>query len=127
MKGLFSRQEWLAVGSLGLILLFLAEGCVQVSKISTEPEGAMVSVNGAPMGTTPIYYNTRSGVPKGYFVTIEKPGFQQVETKLETSYRADASLLFLIPGLIPYVFTSRLEDEYKFTLQPNGQGKKKDR
>ncbi len=124
MKWLFAQREKSAICSLLLIILFLAEGCVQVSKITTEPEGAVISINGAPLGNTPIFYSSRSGIPKGYFVTIEKPGYQKVETKLESSYRADVSLLLLLPGLIPYVFSSRLEDEYKFTLQRNQGGKK---
>ncbi len=118
MEGLFIRKERLTIIALLLMVLFQLEGCVQMSKISTVPEGAQVLINGAPLGSSPIFYSSRSGVPKTYFLTIEKPGYQRVDTKLESAYRADATLLFLLPGLIPYVFTARLEDEYMFSLQP---------
>lgn len=123
MRGVFARKEIRTTIALLLIVLFHIEGCVQMSKISTVPEGAQISINGAPLGKSPIFYSSRSGVPKNYFLTIEKEGYQQVDTKLESVYRADATLLFLLPGLIPYVFTARLEDEYTFSLQPEKRKK----
>lgn len=69
-----------------------------MSKISTIPEDAQISINGAPLGKSPIFYSSRSGVPQNYFLTIEKDGYKQVDTKLESVYRADATLLFLLPG-----------------------------
>jgi hypothetical protein len=94
-----------------------------MSKISTAPEGAKISINGAPLGNSPIFYSSRSGVPQNYFLTIEKSGYQKVDTTIESAYRADTSLLLLIPGLIPYVFSARLEDEYRFSLQPEEEKK----
>lgn len=76
-------------------------------------------LNGAPLGKTPIYYNTRAGIPKTYFLEIEKSGCKKVETKLESNYRADLSLALLIPGIVPYFFSARLEDDYKFILLPS--------
>ncbi|MCA9471683.1 MAG: PEGA domain-containing protein [Nitrospirales bacterium] len=102
-----------------LACVFLLQGCLQTSRINTDPPGAQIMLNGAPLGKTPIYYNTRAGIPKTYFLEIEKSGCKKVETKLESNYRADLSLALLIPGIVPYFFSARLEDDYKFILLPS--------
>ena len=103
-----------------LVCLFLIQGCLQTSRINTDPPGAQITLNGAPLGETPVYYNSRAGIPKTYFLEIDRAGCKKVETKLESAYRADISLGLLIPGIIPYFFSARLEDDYKFTLLPSG-------
>ena len=112
----FRDSKLSGILALVLFVVFLFEGCVQVSRIKTNPKGARISINGAPIGESPVYYNTRSGIPKTYFLEVEKPGYKTFETKLESSYRADISLLLLLPGIIPYFFSARIEDEYKFIL-----------
>lgn len=107
---------FLGVVAFLFFIMVLFEGCLQTTRITTEPEGAQITINGAPLGKSPIYYSNRSGVSKTYFLSIEKPGYQKVDLKLDSSYRADATLLFLLPGLVPYIFTARLEDEYLFSL-----------
>ncbi len=110
------------------VLLFLClipiEGCLQTSRINTEPPGAQITLNGTPLGKTPIYYNSRAGIPKTYFLEIAKPGCKKAEIKLESNYRADVSLGLLVPGIVPYFFSARLEDEYKYTLLPDGENSK---
>ncbi len=119
MQRLRSRQS---TGSLALLLVcvFLLQGCLQTTRINTDPPGAQITLNGAPIGETPVYYNTRAGIPKTYFLEIEKRGCKKVETKLESAYRADISLGLLIPGIVPYFFSARLEDDYKYSLLPTG-------
>ncbi len=107
-----------------LVCVFLIGGCLQTSRITTDPPGAQIILNGAPLGKSPIYYNTRASIPKIYFLEIEKPGCKKVETKLESNYRADISLGLLLPGIVPYFFSARLEDDYKYSLLPAG-GKSK--
>lgn len=102
------------------LCIFLLEGCLQTTRINTDPPGAQITLNGAPLGETPVYYNTRAGIPKTYFLEIEKRGCKKVETKLESAYRADISLGLLIPGIVPYFFSARLEDDYKYSLLPTG-------
>lgn len=99
-----------------LVVTLLLQGCLQTSRINTDPPGAHVSLNGAPLGKTPLYYSTRAGIPKTYFLEIDKPGYKRVETKVESNYRADVSLALLLPGIVPYFFSARLEDDYKYSL-----------
>ena len=124
MKLLGSRQMS-GVVALLLFAMFLLEGCLQTSRINTDPPGARVSLNGAPLGKTPVYYSTRAGIPKTYFLEIDKPGYKPVETKVESNYRADISLALLLPGIVPYFFSARLEDEYKYSLIPESEKPKR--
>lgn len=95
----------------------LASGCLHTTRIVTEPEGANVTVSGQFLGPSPVLYQDRSGAPKSYFLKIEKPGYKTVETTVDSVYKADIKLLFLIPGIFPYFFTAELEDQYKYILQ----------
>ncbi|WP_454061162.1 PEGA domain-containing protein [Candidatus Nitrospira salsa] len=121
---LFRRTRTSGLTAFVLICLLCIQGCLQTSRINTDPPGAQVMLNGAPYGETPIYYNTRAGIPKIYFLEIERPGCKKVETKIESAYRADLSLALLIPGIVPYFFSARLEDDYKYVLLPAGSKSK---
>ena len=100
-----------------LMVMILASGCAHSVRINTEPEGADVSVNGVYLGKSPVIHHERSGFPKNYFVKVEKDGFKKMDTALQATYKADVSLLLLLPGIIPYFFTADLEDTYNFHLQ----------
>jgi hypothetical protein len=54
MKDLYARKKTLTMMALLLVVLFHVEGCVQMSKISTVPEGAQISINGAQLGNSPM-------------------------------------------------------------------------
>lgn len=97
---------------------FALPSCIHKTRIDTTPEGASVEIDGAPVGGTPVIFQTRTGAPKPYSVKIEKPGYKPIDIKLESGYRADLSLLLLLPGIIPYFFSARLEDSYEYPLVP---------
>ena len=101
--------------ALALLVSFVI-GCSHTTRITTEPEGARVYVNGVSPGQAPTMYQSRSGIPATYHVKITMPGYENIETMISSSYRADLSLLLLIPGIVPYFFSARLEDSYTFPL-----------
>ena len=97
----------------------IGSGCAQSTRFTTEPDDADISVNGVPIGKTPTTYQSRSGLPKVYHVTVEKPGYKPLKNVVvESSYRADESLFWLLPGIIPYFFSARLESDYRYVLRP---------
>jgi hypothetical protein len=49
-------------------------------------------------------------------VKLEKPGFKTQTIQMDKNLRADESLLLLIPGIIPYFFSARLEDRQNFVM-----------
>ena len=99
-----------------LVAFAICTSCAHTTQILTEPEGARVTVNGAPAGDTPTIYSSRSGFPRTYYVKIQKEGYENVELTLDSTYQADLSLLLLIPGIIPYFFSARLEKQYTYPL-----------
>ncbi len=105
------------------VLLALAivttPACTQTTRIITEPEGAEVKVDGLYLGQGPVTFLSRSGFPDQAYVEITMPGYEPVKNGvIRKSYRADLSLLLLLPGIVPYFFSARFEDDYRFTLRP---------
>lgn len=94
-------------------------GCSYTSKMISEPSGADLTINGRYLGKTPLEFEDRGGVRRSYFIRIEKAGYETVEAEIESTYKADESLLLLIPGILPYFFSASLEDEYVFLLRPH--------
>ena len=114
MTSSFARQAP-AVLVLAAILPF-AFGCNHISRLGTNPEGALILVNGMSQGESPAQYKSRSGFPETFFVEITKKGYKKQTFTINSAYRADLSLLLLIPGILPYFFSARLEDDYNFQL-----------
>ena len=99
------------VVALGCLLSFGLTACSHVTLITTNPEGASIRVNNTYLGKSPVRYYSRSGTPETHFVEIELDGYEpQAGAAIEKSYRADESLLLLLPGIIPYFFSARFED-----------------
>ena len=100
-------------------VLLLGPGCAYRSHFNTTPDGATVTFEGQSMGATPgVVIPSRSGLPTDYVVRVSRPGYKDQTVVLERAYHADASLLWLIFGFIPYFFTARLEDHYHISLVP---------
>lgn len=115
-NGVFNRAlSLLLVGA----MLLTMPACNTTSKIIVEPEGAEVSIDGMFLGKAPdTLYASRSGLPDQAYVNIELEGYEPVKNGLiKKSYRADLSLLLLILCFIPYFFSARYEDEYRFQLR----------
>jgi hypothetical protein len=101
-----------------LLAALLLAGCTHVTTIRTEPQGALIYVNGVRLGSSPVEWETRSGFPGSAFAKAEKEGFVPArDVPIEKSYRADLSLLLLLPGILPYFFTARFEDEVVIHLE----------
>ncbi len=107
------------VGVLFLAASIVFSGCAQTVRLNTEPEGADVFVNNIFVGKSPTQYRTRTGTPDTAYVRIAKPGYEEVRNAtIDKIYRADISLLWLLPGIIPYFIAgAQYEDDYLFHLK----------
>ena len=115
--GQSSPVRWCKLAAAGFVLAFVASACSHTSRITSNPEGAELFINGIYIGQTPTIYRSRSGTPDTYYVKLEKEGHKTLTNMtIDRVYRADISLI-LLPLLIPYWFTARLEDQYVFELQ----------
>lgn len=99
--------------------LILDSGVIEVT---SDPEGAEVTVNGQPRGTTPV---TVRDVPKGRTtVTLKKHGFDE-ETREITMVAGDSQTLFVkMNGLPGTMSLSSVPDGARFYVndQPHGKG-----
>ena len=96
----------------------LTVGCATSTQITSNPPGAKAYLNDRLIGETPCVYVSRSGFPEACWVRLEKSGFKPQTAKMQREYRADESLLLLLPGIIPYFFSARYEDQENFVLDP---------
>lgn len=102
-----------------LVVLLCLGGCRQNTTIRTEPQGARIWVDQVRLeGKTPATYSSKCGFPGTARIKVAKEGYEPVrDVPMEKSYHADASLLWLIPGLIPYFFTARFEEEVTIPMK----------
>ena len=113
---LLKRSSVIVRASICIAAATILGSCAHKTTFKTWPEGALVRVNGQPIGQSPAVFASRSGVPKKYEVKIEKPGFQTLDVEVESVYQADETLFLLLPGIIPYFFSARLEKKYDWIL-----------
>ena len=106
-----------------VVLAALVIGCRQTTTIRTVPEGADVFVNSVRLqDKSPAPFESRTGFPSTARIKVDLDGYKPLrDVPLEKSYRADLSLLWLIPGIIPYFFTARFDDEITLELEKEGE------
>jgi hypothetical protein len=104
-----------------VLLLGWAMGCRHTVRIVTEPAGAEVWVNFVRVGRSPVIWEARTGLPELARVKVALEGYEpQRDLALEKDYHADMSLLWLLPGGVPYLFTARFDEEMRVQLLPRG-------
>lgn len=106
-------------GALLIAAIFLLGGCAQTVRLNTEPEGADIYINNIFVGKSPTQYRTQTGTPDTAYVRIEKPGYVEVRNAtIDKQYKANISLLWLLPGIFPYfIAAAQYDDDYLFHLK----------
>jgi hypothetical protein len=114
--GLSVFALWIALG---------LSGCRHEMVLRSVPEGAEIWVNSVPLGRAPAIFETRSGFPEEARIKVAMEGYEVIrDLPIEKRYRADISLLWLIPGLFPYLFTARYDDEFEIKLEKSAEGQR---
>lgn len=116
-RGRLDRGRWAATALLALAVLFGSAGCVERRyTIRTNPPGALVSVNGEEVGTTPvsapfIYYGDMR-------VTIQAEGYETLNLvqPMRPPWWDNIVTEFFTENLIPYTF--RDEREFFYEMPP---------
>jgi hypothetical protein len=67
-----------------LLLVFL-NACAHTVHMTSEPPGAMVTIDGQPIGRTPVDFDEQTG-RKTYQLRVEKDGYQAFETSLSQDF-----------------------------------------
>jgi hypothetical protein len=109
-------RRWITIGSC-LLLSATLVGCVERRyAIESDPPGALVLVNGQPLGTTPVdghfvYYGN-------YSFTLVKDGYEtlQVDQRITSPWYQVPPVDFMSENLYP----GKLEDvrRFRYALQP---------
>jgi hypothetical protein len=101
-----------------LLLSSVTIGCAHNVKITSKPEGADCHVKDMYIGKTPVIYRAHSGPAGSLQIKLKKEGYKPLTFKARSHYKADLSLLWLIPGIVPYfVGTAEYKDQYTFKLR----------
>ncbi len=100
------------------ILLALAlASCASAARFHTDPEGALLYVNGQRIGTTPVAYANDPGLAQRYHVQIVKPGYEPLDFYLDNSLSWIWGYCGLM-GLVPYLWGWSLSGDHVFHLIP---------
>lgn len=99
----------------------LVQGCAGRTTITSQPSGAKVLIDGMQVGQTPYRYSDTKIIGSQTSVTLEKPGYQT----LNTSFNRDEQLhvgalvggLFIWPLLL---WVTTYKDNHHYTLAPQG-------
>ncbi len=109
------------------ILIFFTSACANQALILSEPAGAQVMVDGQPIGRTPCKYEYSSSAGASYEVTVEKPGYEAIQYRLQADETdVQARRMWLTAGLVIPMgsplflgtfFTKKLKDSYNFVMK----------
>ena len=107
------------------VLLAFLSGCTHYQAlIQSEPPGAMVTINGTEIGTTPVLYDYSLGTKKQHQMHISRQGYEPVDQSIKADVTdARAMKRWLIAGIIwsplwiGTFFTKRLKETYLFVMK----------
>jgi len=107
-----------------LLLLFFITGCARQAVFISEPSGAIVHIDGKPIGITPCGFEYKNSSGKDYDVTVEMEGYEPVtrtvkadEIDKKTRNKWLAAGLVWSPLWLGTLFTKKLHDTYEFVLK----------
>ena len=112
------------------VSLISLAGCSHTLTIDSDPEGALIRVNGEKIGKAPASYTEKTGFEKAYQITAEKPGFKKTTKSVkQTEWHLPvviASVLLAFPtgmiGLAGLLFSQKLPDRVVVELEAEDEG-----
>ena len=110
--------------SLILILAFTCACSPTTALIKSEPPGAIVTVDGAEIGMTPVNYNSSLSSGAKHNIRLQYQGFEPVEMTIKAD-KTDSNALkrWLKAGLVwsplwlGTLFTKKLKESYMFVMK----------
>lgn len=105
----------------GLVLVF-STGCASTVRITSNPEGADVTVDGRYIGQTPTTYTDTAVILSTRQVRVEKPGYRTTETTI--SRDGDLNVGALVGGivcLVPFLWLLDYPSVVTYELRPESR------
>lgn len=103
-----------------LILSILISSCTSGTRINSQPEGALVKINGQTVGTTPYYYEDSKISFSRTYVTLEKEGYEDFYVVLRKDEEVDVGAVVggIIFGGWPFIWTFGYMPDHYYVLTP---------
>lgn len=102
-----------------LALLLLLSSCVSTTTIMSRPPGAKVFINNEYVGETPVSYSDTKIVGSLNYVSLEKEGYENLETSFSRTEEADIGAI--IGGIfiwIPFLWVMKYKPKRTYELIP---------
>jgi hypothetical protein len=102
-----------------IIVVAAVAGCASTTVIQTQPPGARVFLNGAPVGTTPYTMTDTNMSGSTVQVRLEYPGYDPVNTMISRSEALDP--MALIGGiflLVPFLWIMGYAPMHMYQMAP---------
>lgn len=109
-----------------LLVAFLSACAPKQALIQSEPPGAMVTIDGEQLGTTPVKYAHVLSPGSQHQVNIAHPGYEQVDLTIKAD-KTDSGAMkrWLMAGVVwsplwlGTIFTKKLKESYLFVMKRN--------
>ncbi len=110
--------------ALFVLVAFLSACAPHHALIQSEPPGALVTINGTEIGTTPIQYNYALSTGSQHQIEVSRPGYESVDLTIKAD-KTDAGAMkrWLMAGVVwsplwlGTVFTKKLKESYLFVMK----------
>ncbi len=110
--------------ALFVLVVFLSACAPRQALIQSEPPGAMVTINGTEVGTTPVQYDYSLSNGRQHQLHITHQGYEPVDQTIEADKTDPGAMKrWLIAGAvwtplwIGTFFTKRLKESYLFVMK----------
>ncbi len=107
-----------------VLVAFLSACAPHQALIQSDPPGALVTIDGNEIGTTPIQYSYSLDAGGQHSVEISRPGYEPVDITIKAD-KTDSSAMkrWLAAGVVwsplwlGTVFTKKLKESYLFVMK----------
>jgi len=111
-----------------VLVVFLSACAPHQAMIKSEPSGAIVTIDGKDIGTTPIQYDYSLSLGNQHQIQISQLGYEPVDLTIKAD-KTDAGALksWLVAGVvwsplwIGTFFTKKLKESYLFVMKRDKQ------
>jgi hypothetical protein len=94
-------------------------GCASSTVIQSQPPGARVLINGAPVGNTPYTMTDTKIVGSTTMIRLEYPGYQSIDAAISRSEElAVGPLIAGIFLLVPLLWVMKYQAAHVYQMQP---------
>ena len=99
-----------------ILIVSLVTSCTTMVNIGSDPQGARVSINGLPVGTTPHTEELSDFVFNTYSVKLELDGYDTVAGELPKEFKAGPFVAGFFVGIWPWLWMVGPKPFYHFNL-----------